>query len=374
MKILKMTLLTLGLTALGHAQMAESLKSEFHKETELGAKPVAAGEMGTVKGLMADPAVRIIALQILKEDMDESLVAPLTAWVQAGHSLWIYDARITPLFGFQPVMMKKNQFTNKDEKGNLGGRGLEGVGTVALAMGNSPMNTGVGQVSAFLPRVNEDEYGAVNVTADTQALLRFTYNSPAVAAYRRDGRGMFVFKPLLWPEALSGDRFQSNLLEFSAGFQVPGPAGSDKIGKPPGASAEYIQGRPATGAAATPAAANTTVPETRNDRVVALPKNMENKDEMEVIGEGTLVGQITNEKLNFETGTASVKLTRLEVDRVELSTAGQLDVVYWRDGHTSKGLLMDKKLEIDVNGESRTVEKKLVKKFRWSKEVAQTNE
>lgn len=370
MRSLKIALLALGLTALGQAQMAESLKSEFHKESELGAKPVTAGELGTIKSLITDPAVRIIALQVLKEDMDESVVGPLTAWVQAGHSLWIYDARITPSFGFLPVMMKKNQFTNKDEKGNLGGRGMTGVGTVALAMGNSPINTGVGQVSAFLPTVNENEYGAVNVTADTQPLLRFTYNAPAVAAYRREGRGLIVFKPLLWPDALSGDRFQSNLLEFSAGFGVPALDGS-KVGKPPGPNAEYIQGHPANGTSGTPAAVNTTAPDPNKDRVVALPMNAENKDEMEVIGEGTLVGQITNEKLNFETGTASVKLTRLEVDRVELSTAGQLDVVYWRDGHTSKGLLMDKRLEIDINGESRTVEKKLVKKFRWSKEVAQ---
>lgn len=368
MRFLKVALLALRLSGLVHAQMAESLKSEFHKEEELGAKPVAAGEVGTIKALIADPKVRIIALQILKEDMDESLVAPLTAWVQAGHSLWIYDARITPLFGFQPVMMKKNMFTNKDETGTLGGRKLDGVGTVGLAMGSSVMNTGVGQVSCFLPKVNEDEYGAVNVTADTQALLRFTYNSPAVSAYRRDGHGLIVFKPLLWPEALSGDRFQSNLLEFSAGFQVPGPAGSDKMGKPPGPTAEYIQGHPANPTAVTAAQ---PVPTPKNDRVVALPKDAENKDEMDVVGEGTLIGQITNEKLSFETGTASLKLTRAEVDRVELSTAGQLDKVYWRDGHTSTGMLLDKKLQIDVNGESRTVEKKLVRKFRWSKEVAQ---
>ncbi|ODT70294.1 hypothetical protein ABS71_08625 [bacterium SCN 62-11] len=369
---MKVALLALGLTALGQAQgMAESLKSEFHKEEELGAKPVGTGELGTIKSLMADSNVRIIALQILREDMDESLVAPLTAWVQAGHSLWIYDARITPMFGFQPILMKKNQFTNKDEKGKLAGRGLEGVGAVALAVGQSPINTGVGQVSCFLPKVGDEQYGAVNVTADTQPLLRLTYNAPALAAYRREGRGMIVFKPLLWPEALSGDRFQSNLLEFSAGFQVPGPAGTDKIGKPPGPNAEYVQGHPADGTTVAPALVNTTVPEPKNDRVVALPKNTENKDEMDVIGEGTLVGQITNEKLSFETGTSSVKLTRAEVERVELSTAGQLDKVFWRDGHTSTGLLLDKKLEIDINGESRTVEKKLVRKFRWSKEVAQ---
>ena len=371
MRLLKVALLALGLTALGQAQgMAESLKSEFHKEDELGARPVGTGELGSLKTLMADSNVRIIALQILREDMDESLVAPLTAWVQAGHSLWIYDARITPMFGFQPIMMKKNQFTNKDEKGKLAGRGLEGVGSVALATGKSPINTGVGQVSCFLPKVGEEEYGAVNVTADTQPLLRLTYNGPALAAFRRDGRGMFVFKPLLWPEALSGDRFQSNLLEFSAGFGVPELDGS-KIGKPPGPNAEFIQGHPADGTTVTPAAANATVPDPKNERVVALPKNAENKDEMDVIGEGTLVGQITNEKLSFETGTSSVKLTRAEVERVELSTAGQLDKVFWRDGHTSTGLLLDKKLEIDINGESRTVEKKLVRKFRWSKEVAQ---
>lgn len=367
MKVLKAALLAFGLGVAVHAQMAETLKSEFHKEEELGARPVGKEEIATVKALMADPNVKIIALQVLKEDMDETLAGPLTSWVQAGHSLWIYDARLGPLFGFQPVLMKKNQFTNKDEKGTLGGRGMEGVGTVALAMGGSPMNTGVGQVSCFLPKVDEDVYGAVNVTADTQPLLRFTYNSPAVAAFRRDGKGMIVFKPLLWPEALSGDRFQSNLLEFSAGFQVPGPAGTDKIGKPPGPNAEVVVGHPATGTAvSSPNAVNTTRPE--DGHVVASPKNPENKDEMDVIGEGVLLGQITTDKLEFETGTSSVKLTRAEVESVELSTAGQLDVVHWRDGHTTKGLLMTKKVDIEMpDGGSRTLEKKLLRKIRWGK-------
>ena len=372
MRFLKAALLALGLGALAHAQMGESLKSEFHKEEELGARPVGKEELGTIKGLMADPNVKLIALQLLKEDMDESLAPALISWVQAGHTLWFYDARIGPLFGFQPVLMKKNQFTNKDEKGTLGGCGMEGVGTVGLAMGGSPINTGVGQVSCFLPKLEDGIYGAVNVTADTQPLLRFTYNSPAVAAFRRDGRGMIVFKPLLWPEALSGDRFQSNLLEFSAGFQVPAPAASgEKIGKPPGPNAEVVVGHPATGGAVSePNAANTTRPE--NGNVIASPKNPENKDEMDVIGEGVLLGQITNEKLDFETGTSSVKLTRAEVESVELSTAGQLDVVHWRDGHTSKGLLMTKKLDIEMpDGGSRTLEKKLVRKIRWGKESVQ---
>ena len=156
------------------------------------------------------------------------------------------------------------------------------------------------------------------------------------------------------------------------GGGVPGPAGSDKIGKPPGPNAEVVVGHPAVGGAVNaPSAANSTArPE--DGHVMASPKNPENKDEMDVIGEGVLLGQITNEKLDFETGTSSVKLTRAEVESVELSTAGQLDVVHWRDGRTSKGLLMTKKLDIEMpDGASRTVEKKLVRKIRWGKETVQ---
>ena len=373
MKWISTLMLGLSLWGVASAQMAETLKSEFHKEGELGAVIVGQDERPRLKALMADPNVRVLSLQLLQGEVPPETAKALTEWVQAGHSLWFYDARLGPLFGFDPVLMKKNQFTNRPESGDLGGRKMEGVATTVLAMGGHVVDTGVGQVSAFLPALTEDTYGAVNVTADTMPLLRFTYNSPAVAALRREGRGLIVFKPLLWPEALSGDRFQSNLLEYSAGFQVPGPAGAGKVGKPPGPQAEYVQGKPAIVTDATnPETHPVTPPQTPEDPshqpVVASPMNPDNADELEVIGEGVLLGQVVSEKLRFETGTASMELTRAEVESVELNKGGQLDTVHWRDGHLSKGFLMDKSVEIDVNGDTRKVEKKLIKRLRWGKD------
>lgn len=367
MKWLKLAGLALVLSGISQAQMHESLKSEFHKQEELGVVALGADDKGRLPALMADPKVKVIALQILQEDFDASQVPALIKWVQDGHSLWFYDARLGSHFGFAPILMKKNQFTNKDESGTLGGRKLDGVGTTAMAMGGHAVTTGVGQVSAFLPKLGEDQYGAVNVTADTVPLLRFTLSSPAVSALRRDGRGLIAFKPLVWEEALSSDRFQGNLLEYSGGFPVPGPAGQGKVGKPPGPDAEFVRGNPAV---ATPAAVQSPPQQTTGpgpENVVARPINEGNQDEVDVVGEGVLLGQVVTEKLTFETGVSSLKLTRAEVESIELSKAGQLDVVHWRDGRESKGFLMDKSIEFDVNGDTRKVEKRLLRRLRWGK-------
>lgn len=368
MKWLKTLMVGLLLGGMAQAQMHESLKSEFHKQEELGAAIVGKDESSTLPALMANPAVRIISLQLFAEEMDVTQAPALMAWVQAGHSLWFYDARLAPLFGFAPILMKKNQFTNKTEEGKFGGRKMDGVATCVVSHGGHVTGTGVGQVSAFLIPLPEEQYGAVNVTADTVPLLRFTYNSPAVAALRRDGRGVVVFKPLLWTEPLSGDRFQSNLLEYSAGFQVPGPAGQGKLGNPPGPQAEFIKGNPAQ-----PVAASTPIPGVKDpvdpsrEPVVASPMNPDNADEVDVIGEGVMVGLLVNEKLRFETGTSTMQLSRAEVESIELSKGGQLDIVHWRDGRLSKGFLVDKSVEIEVNGDTKKVDKKLLRRIRWGK-------
>jgi hypothetical protein len=368
MKWLKSIIVALYLGGMASAQMAETLKSEFHKQEELGAVIIGRDEASTLPSVIADPNVRILSLQLFKGEFDESKVPSLMQWVQAGHSLWFYDARLGPLFGFAPVMMKKNQFTNKEEEGVFGGRKMKGLATTLMAMGGHVADTGVGQVSAFLPTTETEEYGAVNVTADTVPLLRFTYNSPAVAALRREGRGLIVFKPLLWPEALSGDRFQSNLLEYSAGYQVPGPAGVGKVGTPPGPNAEFIKGNPALPMPVGPEVSTVKEPtDPSREPVVARPINPENADEVEVIGEGVLVGQVVNEKLRFETGTSSIQLSRAEVESIELNKGGKLDVVHWRDGHQSTGFLMDKSVEIDVNGDTKKVDKKMLLRIRWGK-------
>jgi hypothetical protein len=348
--------------------MGESLKSEFHKQEELGVVVVGPQERGMLPSLMNDSKTRVIVLQLFEGELDVNQVKPLLEWVRAGHSLWFYDARLGPHFGFAPVILKGNQFTNKPESGSLGDQKYDGAATTGVAFSGHPVITGVGQISAFLPKIGPDEYGAVNVTADTVGLIRFTNTSPAIAALRRDGRGLIVFKTLLWPEALSGDRFQSNLLEFSAGYQVPGMAGTAKLGNPPGPEALYVQGNPATKVVST-APGNVTVSPTPSPSPTASPTAAvagAPQDQVEVSGEGTLTGFVVNERLRFETGTARFELTRAEVESIELSTSGQLDVVHWRDGRVSKGLLMEKSLEFESAGDTRRLEKRLLRKIRWS--------
>jgi hypothetical protein len=377
MKTPKQWLLGLCLLALpASAQMAEKLKSEFHKQEELGVVIVKPEESAMLASSMADPKTRVIILQLTEGQLDPVSGSRLVDWVRAGHGLWIYDARLAGKFGFQPLLMKKNQFTNKPEKGELGGNMYQGVATTALAMSSHVVTTGVGQVTAFLPRLGEEEeYGAVEVKGDTVGLLRYTISSPAIAALRREGRGVIVFKPLLWNEALSGDRFQSNLLEYSAGFQVPGMAGAGRLGSPPGPEAEYVTGSPAVplptvSATDMPALTASPTPPpvpTPKETPVAAPAVV-GQDQIDVVGEGTLQGTVVNPSLRFETTSKSLQLLRAEVDRVELSQGGQLDVVFWRDGRQSKGLLVEKNVEIEVTGgDTRKIEKKLLKVIRWGK-------
>ncbi len=356
------------------AQMAETLKSEFHKENELGTAIVVPEERGSLKSKLADPNVRVIMLQLFQGDIDEAQAKELLDWVRTGHTLWFYDARLGPMFGFEPVMMTREQFTTRPEDGTLGGRKMEGVATVGIAMSSHVVNTGVGQVTAFLPKVNEANYGAVNVTGDTVPLLRFTTTSPAIAALRREGRGLIVFKPLLWPEALSGDRFQSNLLEYSAGFQVPGPAGEGKVGSPPGPQAAYVEGkpyRPLAGSGGAPLLTPSPSPSpsaSPSESPGATPSpQAPGDDQLEVVGEGPLVGKLVAASLRFETGTASLKLSRQEVESIELSQSGQLDVVRFRDGKVLKGLLLEKFVEIEVQGDTRKFERKYLRTIRWGK-------
>jgi len=369
MNWLKMSVLGLWLTCLpASAQMAESLRSEFHKQEELGVQIIKSGEQSSLLAALKDPKVRVLVLQLFEGDLDGPTATLLLDWVRKGNSLWFYDARLGPFFGFEPLLLKKDQFTNRPESGEYAGAKREGVATTALAMGGHVVNTGVGQVSAFLPKMGET-YSAVNVTADTVPLLRFTHQSPALAALRREGRGLVVFKPLLWPEALSGDRFQSNLLEFSAGFQVPGPAGEGKTGNPPGPSAEFVQGKPARPLeqAAIPQVVEPPTP-TVKDPVPTVANASEEMDQIEVVGEGSFQGLLLTEKLRFETGTSSLQLHRNEVEFIELGLGGQLDVVHFRDGRLSKGLLMQKKIEFEIRGgDTRELQKRDLRMIRWGK-------
>ena len=366
--------LCLGLllaAAPAHAQMAESLKHQMHSEKDLGAQIVTERDLDRLEALTKDPGVKILCLQLWPEAMNATRAKLILDWVRSGKTVWIYDVRLGPWFGFEPCLMTKDQFSNKPESGELGGKSTQGVATVALAMGIHPVVTGVGQVTVYLPLLNKDQYGALWVKGDTVPLLRFTSDSPAVSAVRREGRGAIFYKPLLWPEALSGDRFQSNVLEFSAGYQVPGPAGTGKVGNPPGPKAEYMTGDPATPLQADSSVTNTTPSNATsvngtsgNATVTNQPKSKVEYagDKVESGGE-TLVGRVVTETFRFETGSQSLVLTRKDIKEITLGGNIGLDSVLTWDGKLRKGILVSPSIQIDVNGQVRKIEKRNLQKI-----------
>lgn len=379
--ILLLVLLALCLPAA--AEMAESLKREFHKMEELGLAIVTDSSLRDADRLLKDPKLKVLVLQVEPKSLGEEQAARLMEWVRAGHTLWFYDSRMGPLFGMKPFPLRSDQFKGKPEDGTLGERVYGGLATTGLATGPHEVLSGVGQCTVFLPELEEDTYSAVAVEGDTVPLLQFTPDSPALAALRRDGKGLIVFKPVLWTKPLSGERFQSNLLEFSAGFGVPGPGGSDRIGNPPGPGAAWVEGNPAVAPAGTGTRVMATplpspTPGASPGPVVAAspppaasasptPAPAAAKDpgpdRVEIAGEGLLVGRVLNPSFRFETSGESVRLTRADLACLTVRSPAQLDRVDTRDGRTMSGfLMMEEELQVQLPDGVRSFGKRQIVK------------
>ena len=213
----------------------------YHPYEELGVQVMTRGNAYNVKDVLADPTVRILILQIPFEQFDLSACPAIVDWVRQGHSFWFYDSRYAPYFGMKAYALSGKQFKGRNESGELGNYKYNGRAAGVLTMSKQDVMTGVGQCTVFLPLVGDDNYSAVALGGDTLPLLQFASDSPALAAMRREGKGLIVFKPLLWPESLSGKRFQYNLLDFSAGFGVPGVGGEGRLGELIGPKANYVK-------------------------------------------------------------------------------------------------------------------------------------
>lgn len=330
------------------AQMGSHLKEQFQDAEKHGIRVV--GRVSEIRGAIHDPAVKMLCLQSFGDPLPAETQVELLDWVRSGKTVWFYDARLAPQFGMKPFFLEAEQFKSKPEDGVLGNGKYAGLATVAVSYGSHAVQTGVGQVTVFLPEMAGETpkspkvYGAVEVAGDTRPLLQFALDSPALMALRRDGRGLIVYKALLWNEPLSGDRFQANLLDYSAGFQVPGPAGEGKVGQPPGPEAEYIQGNPAVEladggvvpAASHPSAAS-SAPPSQSKGSHSFRLQMKDGTAFE--------GELQGDTLQFETGTGSLKLKPSEIDRIEFGSSIKLDKVTTSAGKTQSGLLMSTPLK-----------------------------
>lgn len=375
-RLSKRLLLWLLLSHVALAQMPEKLREEFSDPELYGLQVIGSSETSKIMSAMGDPETRILCLQLMEEDLPESLQGDIMAWVRAGHTVWFYDARLAPRFGMKPFFINSEQFKNADEKGELGGRKLKGLATTGVSHTSHEVCTGVGQVTVFLPRLFEKDeqwqYGAIEPTPGVVPLLQFTLDSPALISMRRSGRGLIVHKALLWPEPLSGERFQRNLLEFSAGFQVPGPAGVGRVGRPPGPEAEFVEDSGVVMAtpmktppsAPTPTASPSPKPESNGGGQSGQGETQPGDDRFELQGGQKLQGQILDlEQVRFETGNDSLTLPVTAVATIELGGRLELDRLTLRDGTVHKGLLLVEEFKLKTGRDEQTLEKTSVKRI-----------
>ncbi|MGE0493575.1 MAG: hypothetical protein AB7S38_30480 [Vulcanimicrobiota bacterium] len=352
----------------GLAQMAESLREEFHDQAEYGLVVINDGETGRIKGAMGDPTTRVLVLQVFAPNLGQADSEAILEWVRQGHSVWFYDARLAPMFGMKPYFLSKEQFKTKDEKGELGGHKRAGVATVGLAHRAHAVVTGCGQATIFMPELEvegEKRYGAVEVAGDTFGVLQFSLDSPALMALRRDGKGLIVYKALLWPEVLSGDRLQSNLLEYSAGFQVPGPAGEGKVGDPPGPQAAYVEGNPAVeiGAGVPPENPGTTLAPVAKGPEPAAGKA--DSDLLWTLDDEQVNGVLDLKELRFETGSDSLTVPVDQVRSVDLGGRLNLDRLETVSGKIYKGMLLTPEFKLRSGNNERTFEKTDLKRIEF---------
>lgn len=356
------------------AQMNAHLKEEFHDSEAYGVAVVET--LSGLRSALQKPETRVISFQSFNEEVTPEAVSELLAWVRAGHTVWFYDARLAPLFGMKPVFISAENFRTKPEEGVLGGKKRNGVATVAVSIGSHAVQTGVGQVTLFLPNIEgatkkEVTYGAIELEGDTIALLQLALESPALVAARRDGRGFIVFKSLLWNEPLSGDRFQGNLLEFSAGYQVPGPAGVGKVGHPPGPEAEFVAGQPAVPLTPpdNPANSSSLQEEVSGTEPVEIPAKATLGMWTALLQDGTSVaGKLESKWIEFETGESSLKLAPDEVNQLEMGSSVRLDRIVTAKGVEKTGLLLTSPLRIRTERGVEEFEKEDIVKLSRSLE------
>lgn len=341
------------LTTAAQADLAGSLLSEYHSHDELGIVVVTGGQPAELSSLLLNQAHRIVVLQIPFERYDHRCTPVLLQWVRQGHALWFYDSRYAPLFGMKRYALHSDQFRGKPEDGTIGSAKYAGMAATVMGMDGHPVTTGVGQATVFLPELEKGTYSAVAVEGDTVALLRFAHDSPALAALRRDGRGVIVFKPLLWVKSLSGERFQMNLLEYSAGFGVPGSAGFGRIGLDIGPEAPSVEGNPAvpiveavsTGSADNARSAQ-SMPAKLNNKAAAEAENSDasqREDVLTLAGGEKLRGWAAIEVVRFETGSSSLRLEAKDVQYIDVGGSVDLDHLVTLDGKTYVGYwLVDK--------------------------------
>ena len=303
------------LLATGVAQaLPDSIKKQLHKFEEYRILVVEGGKPSeTVKKLVARPEdYKIVVWQSMPEHTREDDIKKVLDWVDQGGILWFQDSRLAGMMGMQADPVPKADLRKyKPHKGTYGGvKKTRGVATLAMAPPTRPHGVlaGIDAVQVFLLEVAPDCFSAVRQTPETIPLLKLEVlssdplSTKCVACLLPRGKGYVIFKPLLWTEQLNGDRFQYNLLEWSAGFPVPDAGAMSGV--------------------VLPSTTRTTAP---------VPQ----LDEVATQDQGIIKGTILTPDFKFtsyETGLATMKVPFTEVTDIVMREDGARDAVTGRDG------------------------------------------
>ncbi|MBQ7567349.1 hypothetical protein IJT17_00920 [bacterium] len=408
----------LGTAAPAVADLQESLLNEYNASAGADSYTVNDSNVSQLQEVLSNDKVKIVCWQVAYGNYDDAYTKQLMDWVRAGGSLWFYDARLADKFGMAMYELRGEQFRGKPEKGEIGNAKMNGMAVTVMPIQSHAVGTGVASVAIFLPLLDAERnvYGSIVPSEGTVNLLQFAADSPALAALRRDGYGTVVFKPLLWEKTLSGERFQRNLIDFCAGYGVPGMGGEGRIGEilrdkkhyaepaSPAAAASPLAARSSDSQSspdssadiqysdsqseASPSAVHEAAYPSAMDKAIAEARDLYNDsgkqsaeasassqetaglDRFDVAGEKQpICGRISTKEIVFEGGSESYRFSPGELRSLRVGQYGNLDTVELRDGRTIKGFLLTTSFSIDTKDGVYTCKKSSLKTIDFGTET-----
>lgn len=327
-------------------QIPESIKSFYHSDKELGIKVFTGRNVQEIRKLESDPSMaKIVVVQASQDQLTPEFVTILVNWVKNGGTLWFYDCRLAAFFGMEAMPLTTEGLNHKKMDGEYGDtKKYPGIATLGSPYGDHPALTGVTGAVVFAMEVGKGQYSAVAAIKGTKALLKTDLTKDAaVAAIRDEGKGMIIFKPLLWESQVDGARFQGNLKEFSAGLPIP------RI---------------------------TTKQSKITDEHLIEKKDSGLKSLIDVVHlhDGRIAwGKVLTDSITFDTADKTLKVPVQDLKSLELGTSTGMDMIVYKTDKKTTGFctLKGGVLFLTPSGAKVTLEKQDIKKilFNESKEA-----
>ncbi len=159
--------------------------------------------------------VNFIVLQSKPELLNGKMASSLMSWVERGGTLWFYDSRLASFLGFKNSPMVIKDLESRTMNAEFGAGKMSGVALGAEAQRGPTITLGVRRIVAFVPEVGKNSYSAVAAQPDLVPLLKVPQQTSLVGALLKRGKGVIIFKPLLWEKQYDGGVFQRRIINYS---------------------------------------------------------------------------------------------------------------------------------------------------------------